>query len=142
MPLNILKNYGYTIVENQSIFFLKDYGILLNSINFFELSLVVLIVSFIVAIKNGARKITFEILAAIVFSILGMKMIRNLGIYSLVFIPVFAINLSYFRLPDWFKNKRLQIIGFIAFSILAILLTANVVNDNYYKKLAAAKGLA
>jgi len=56
LPFNILKNYGYTIVENQSIFFLKDYGILLGNIRFFEISLVILII-FCLAISEAANSL-------------------------------------------------------------------------------------
>ncbi len=139
LPFNILKNYGYTIVENQSIFFLKDYGILLGNIRFFEISLVILIISFVIAIRGGARKITFEILAAVIFSILGIKMIRNLGIYSLVFVPIVALNLSYWQPPKWLNKKFTKTAGYIIFTILIMFLAISTVNNNYYRWIKSPK---
>lgn len=94
VPFNILRNYGYSIVENQNIFFLRDYGISLMAINIFEISLVVLIFSFIVGFKNRRRKSLFEILTSIFIVVMAGKMIRNFGIYALTFIPIVALNLS------------------------------------------------
>jgi hypothetical protein len=91
LPFHILTNYGYTIVENQSTSFLRDYGIMLRQINILEFSLVILILSFVVAIKNGSRKKTFEMLTMGVFAALALKMVRNFGIYTPAFIPIFAV---------------------------------------------------
>lgn len=90
-PLTILQNYGYSIVENQSIFFLTDYGILGREIALFELSLVVLIVSFFYAAAKKQFR-WFEFLVALIFSILAVKMLRNFGPYALVFAPIVTAN--------------------------------------------------
>ncbi len=116
-PLNILREYGYSIVENQSIFFLKDYGILEEKINVFEISLVALIASFVPAWMVRGRKLTFEILAGLVFSVLAMRMIRNFSLYGYTMLPVMALNLSYFNL-NWFKSKVVKLIGGVIYLLL------------------------
>ena len=149
-PLFILKDYGYTIVENQSIFFLKDYGVQLATINVFEISLIVLIIGFIVALKNGRLntsaevdvspdhfakqnglgKIIFEFLAGLTFSILATKMIRNTGIYALVFTSITALNLSAAKPAVKFLKRPVRIIFYLALSVVFAFLIINVVNNN------------
>ncbi len=130
-PLFILKDYGYTIVENQSVFFLRDYGIQLAAINIFEISLIVLLVSFIIALKNGNKKIVFEFLTGLTFSILAVKMIRNTGIYALVFTSVTALNLSAVKPAVKFLKRPLAgIIFYSALSAVFALLIISAVNNN------------
>ncbi len=129
-PLFILRDYGYTIVENQSIFFLKDYGMQLADINIFEISLVVLMIGFIIALKNGGRKIIFEFLAGLAFSILAVKMIRNTGIYALVFTSVTALNLSAVKPAAKFLKHSVRIIFYLALLVVFVFLIINVLNNN------------
>ena len=129
-PFTILRDYGYTIVENQSIFFLKDYGVQLATINIFEISLIVLIIGFIVTLKNGSRKIVFEFLAGLTFSILAVKMIRNAGIYALVFTSVTALNLSAVKPAARFLKRPVRIIFYLALSGIFAFLIINVLNNN------------
>jgi hypothetical protein len=129
-PFFILKDYGYTIVENQSIFFLKDYGIHLADINIFEISLIVLIVSFVVAIKNWNKKIVFEFLAGLVFSILAVKMIRNTGIYALIFTAVTTLNLSTIKPVAAISKRPVRIIFYLALLAIFAFLITNVLNNN------------
>ncbi len=129
-PLLILRNYGYTIVENQSIFFLKDYGIQLATINIFEISLIVLIISFVIALKNGGRKIVFEFLAGLAFSILAVKMIRNTGIYATIFTSVTTLNLSAIKPAAKFLKRPVKIIFYLALSAVFAFLIINVLNNN------------
>ncbi len=94
-PLTILKGYGYSIVENQNIFFLKDYGIELSAIAWFELSLVALcILVFMGWKKHVLKSLFFELGLAATTSIMAVKMIRNFGLYAMVFIVVSSVLLS------------------------------------------------
>ena len=139
-PFSILKDYGYTIVENQSIFFLKDYGAMLAAINIFEISLIVLIIGFVVALKNGSKKIVFEFLTGLVFSILAVKMIRNTGIYALVFTSVTALNLSAIKPAAVFLKRPVRIIFYLALSAIFALLIINVLNNNIRKWMQEQEG--
>ncbi len=144
VPFNILRHYGYSIVENQNIFFLRDYGISLTAINIFEVSLAVLILSFIIAFKNGRKQITFEVLSAIFFTVMAGKMIRNFGLYGLVFIPIIALNLSTLSLSTtsqvvYPQVRRMFKIGLIVFSALMVFLIFHVVNNDFYDWLESPK---
>lgn len=91
-PFNILKDYGYSIVENQSIFFLKDYGIMIRVINFFVISVILATyVIFRTIKKRGLRNNLFEILTLTAMAILAAMMIRNTGPYAIVFVPVVSL---------------------------------------------------
>lgn len=135
-PFMILRDYGYDIVENQSIFFLTDYGILRTTINLFEISLIVLLLSFVIALGNGARKITFELLTAMFFSLMGIEMIRNLGIYSLMFAFVAGLNFSYYHPPAWLANKKTNYILLAVSGLLLVWLIPSVINNRYFVWLA------
>ncbi len=134
-PLNILRHYGYSIVENQNIFFLRDYGISLTVISIFELSVVVLILSFVIAFKNGRRQITLEALSAIFFTVMAGKMMRNFGLYGMAFIPIVALNL---RTVKIYKKKIFKLVSYSSFCILLIFLILNVTNNNVYSWLESS----
>lgn len=108
-PFNILRDYGYSIVENQSVFFLTDYGILAKQTNIFEFSVVVLILSFVAAIKFGKRKIVFELSTATAFTAMAILMLRNFGIYGLVFATIVPLNLSAWQTVK--ESNKKPIIG-------------------------------
>jgi hypothetical protein len=129
-PFFILKEYGYSIVENQSIFFLKDYGAMLATINAFEFSLIILILSFVIAFKNGGRKIVFELLTGLAFSILAVKMIRNTGVYALVFTSITALNLSTQKPAGALSKLPVKVIFYLAFLAIFAFLITNVLNNN------------
>ncbi len=94
-PFTILQNYGYSIVENQSLIFLKDYGVLVQQINVFVLVTVVFFLSFIPRWKKwGIRSYIFESSAGLVFAILAMMMVRNVGPFAIIMAPILALNLE------------------------------------------------
>ncbi|HZZ99603.1 MAG TPA: hypothetical protein VFK07_02770 [Candidatus Paceibacterota bacterium] len=102
-PFTILQHYGYSIVENQSIFFLKNYGILLTQINFFLLAGIIFVLSYIPAIRKYAFKnYIFEIVSGGVFLFLAADMIRNFGPFAILMTPILALNLeSLFEKRNW-----------------------------------------
>ncbi len=138
-PLNILRHYGYSIVENQSILFLRDYGTQIKYINIFEASLIVLIISFLICFKNKVsdfkNKISFELMASVVFLIMAIKMIRNFGIYALLAIPVVAFNLSSIRI----KSQKIRIGLTIVICALIFLVIYNTPNNKIYTALEDGK---
>lgn len=139
-PLFILRNYGYSIVENQSIFFLRDYGTQISDINLFEASLLFVAVSFIIAFKfheknNLLRKINFELLTMVVFSVMALKMIRNFGLYAFSSIPIAALNLSSIKI------RNLKIIAgiLLAISVISVFIIFNIQNNNFYAWFSSPK---
>ena len=134
-PLMILRDYGYSIVENQSIFFLTDYSIQLRDIYIFEVSLAILIPSFIVALKRGQRAIVFEFLTALAFTIMAGKMIRNFGPYALVFTSVIAVNLAGRppTKPSSSTERLFQILLYGALIAVTLLLIRGAVNNKLHQ---------
>lgn len=132
-PFNILNSYGYSIVENQSILFLKNYGILLTQINIFILATILFWLSYIPAIKKyGARGYIFEIGAGLAFTILGFDMIRNLGPYAIVYVPILALNLQAWLSPIIVSHK-IKIGAYALFIVICLFLLNSVVNNNFYQ---------
>ena len=131
IPFTILKEYGYTIVENQTIFFLKDYGLSRERISLFEASLVVLGVSFVIAFKNGRRRVLFELVCAIIFSALAIRMIRNFALYGFAFIPIVALNLSTIKIQSLSKKKFLKLFLYLLYLAIPVSLIWFVTTTTY-----------
>lgn len=132
-PLTILNNYGYSIVENQSILFLKNYGILLTRINIFILATILFWLSFIPALKKyGFKSYIFEVGAGLAFTILGFDMIRNLGPYAIVYIPIFALNLQSWLFPT-FDNYRIKIGAYIIIITICLFSLNAVIYNKFYR---------
>ena len=139
IPFTILKQYSYSIVENQSVFFLKNYGVFLKEINLFALSLFVLTISFAVAFKNGRKNFLFEVLTAITFLILAMSMVRNFAIYAIAFIPIVAFNFNAVKKHLMFDTAKARTLFYVLFSLIMPWLTMAVVNNNFYLWLESPK---
>jgi hypothetical protein len=105
-PLNIFREYGYRIVENQTVSFLENLGITHN-MNFGLLKFLVLFtaLSFIgLGIKQKFNK-SFGVETAIKFflfltiSTLAFLAVRNFPIFGILILPLLAQNL-YLLLPS------------------------------------------
>lgn len=90
-PLSAFNNYGYSIEENQTIFFLESLGIHKTSVGYFKIAVFVLFLTLSLRFKK-TRPIDW--LLSIVFAAAGALAVRNLPLFALaVFIP-FATNLA------------------------------------------------
>ena len=142
LPLNILNEYGYSVVENQALAFLADFFGFNLPIFIFKVSATVLAVSFLLTIKKTKERI-FEILISAFFIYAGFKMLRNLPLYALVSFPVTAILLTdvqnkliKFRITGktrFYKSCLLVISGFLVFMLFF------VASGDYYKKAGLSK---
>ncbi|MBI2057789.1 MAG: hypothetical protein HYT63_02275 [Candidatus Yanofskybacteria bacterium] len=92
-PFTILKEYGYSIVENQTLAFLADFfGFKLTTF-VFKLSVAVAASLLVITFRKTRQRI-FEILI-LAFSIYaGFKMLRNLPLYALISFPVLTVLLT------------------------------------------------
>jgi hypothetical protein len=126
LPFNIFKEYGYDVVENQSLAFLKDFITFNVSITLFKISVGLLIASFILTFKNIRDRI-FELLISIFFIYAGFKMLRNLPLYAIGSMPVLTILWSDIQntLESKFealKGYNARVISNISVVVMAILL--------------------
>lgn len=93
-PLNIFKNYGYRIVENQSVWFIEK---LLPNPNYliFKIIFALLIISFAIRFLKNRRDIPItDILLASGFSLAAWLAIRNFAIFGFFALPVMAGNFA------------------------------------------------
>lgn len=93
-PFMIFNEYGYRLVENQSVWFLQK---VLNQPNllFFEIMLGLLITSFIPVLMRNRKNIRpAEVIFAIGFGTAGALALRNFTIFGLFAFPLFAENIA------------------------------------------------
>jgi hypothetical protein len=94
-PFEIFRNYGYTIVENKSVNFVENYGIL-NS-NFFLVKAVIaalffsLILLFVANRKKFLSSAHYQLLA-IFFGVIAWVAVRNFTLLGFFALPVLAAN--------------------------------------------------
>jgi hypothetical protein len=127
-PLNILREYGYRIVENQSVSFLVNWGFKEPNLRLFEICIVILIISFVVLFVRNRKKFSFTYLVlAVVWGTLGFMAIRNFAMFAFFSLVIVGYNL---------KNSRL---GVESFSLMASVLVSLFILVNifyfYYPKL-------
>lgn len=140
LPLNILNEYGYRIVENQTLFFLADFFKFNLPIFIFKLSAVILISSLILTTKKSCHRI-FEIIISTFFIYAGFRMLRNLPLYALVSFPIMALILTDIQnyLLRFNLNRaqvfwRLSNVFKILVSTFLVFMIFFVVSGDYYKK--------
>ena len=108
-PVTAMGDYGYTIVENQTPFFLLAYNYHKGIIALFFLMSFFILVGFLI---NYKKLKIFELLTAVFFCFFGMYAVRNFPVFVLVAMPVLARNFSmpWFRfrdfLKDFFESKK------------------------------------
>ena len=128
-PLNIFQDYGYRIIENQSVIFLDRLGFINNpNLFFFKIVFVLVILSFIIPVLKDKHNFPLaNFFLASAFGIIGWLALRNFtlfGLFGLVFITE-NIKTIYF-------NKVQQII-LVLFIFIFIFLNFGQ-NIKYYLK--------
>ena len=94
-PLNMSKNYGYKIVENQSVWFLEKLNI--NNPNFllFKISFVLLVLSFAAVLIFCRRRFSLTLfILSMFFNLIAWFAIRNFTLAGLFALPALAYNIK------------------------------------------------
>jgi len=92
-PLQIFKNYGYTIVENKSVWFVENYGIVNSNFMLIKIVLVLMILSFVLLYAADRKKISMRhIIFALFFGGMGWLAIRNFTLLGFFALPILAAN--------------------------------------------------
>jgi len=127
-PLYIFGNYGYTIVENQSPFFLET--LMQNpTITFFKASLVALAVVFLM---NLGRLRLFYLLSALLLVIMSWGAIRNFPLLGLILVPVLSINFMAARehyaryFIEWEKNRLRGLARLLTIAVIFVILSTSI----------------
>lgn len=136
-PVKIFGNYGYRVLENQSLFFLEgviDVPVLV----YFKILLSALVLSWLYKLwRVFVRKEGIEVanlIFSLAFSVLAILQIRNLALFGFFSLVIIAVNLKTIRLD---ANKYLLV---PSLAIIFILLL--VINPKYWETKAFGLGLA
>lgn len=94
-PLNIFRNYGYRIVENQSIPFLEKLNFYNPNFIIFKITSLILILSFIFVLIFNKKKFSISyFVIGFSFGLIAFFAIRNLTIFGFFIIPIISYNLK------------------------------------------------
>lgn len=130
-PFNILKHYGYMIVENQSLSFLAPFLGFDWSIFIFKISATVLAATFLLMVRK-IKKISFEVIISLFFIYAGFTMLRNLPLYALASFPILSLALT-----EIFSNRKANLglsnLLKVFFLVLIVLMIPWVATNGYYK---------
>lgn len=121
-PFNILKEYGYMIIENQTVFFMQKRA---PSFVFFQvefLSAMVILTVVHILINKKWRQYFVSGLLVLAFIILSFRAIRGIPIFGLFFVPFAA---QYF-----YKNFRKYTPKLSIISVLVFVTT--LIPGNYF----------
>jgi len=122
-PFSIFKEYGYRIVENQSVWFLENWGFNSPNLRLFEISLAILILSFVLLLIRNRQKFSFiYFVLALVWGILGWLAIRNFTIFGFFALVIIGYNLRWSRL----KIKKIPIFLVVFLSLIILLISFSV----------------
>lgn len=125
-PLNVTKNYGYTIVENQSLFLLEN--IKFNDPNFFFVKICWGIIFLSLVISIIKRDINLKNLLLSLFGLsLSLMNVRSFPYLVLISLPTVIQNLG------WIKINYLTKLITIIFAGILIIESFNYLNGSYYK---------
>jgi hypothetical protein len=112
-PLNILKEYGYMIIENQTVFFMQKRRPSFEYFYFELFSVVFLLISTHIAISKRRITHAVSVLLALAFVILGYRAIRGIPVFAFFMVPVMAIYIF-----EYLKQKNSD---FIKYAVAAII---------------------
>ncbi|MBI4973362.1 hypothetical protein HZC27_02000 [Candidatus Roizmanbacteria bacterium] len=130
-PLNIWKNYGYTIAENQNLFFLKS--VMLNPlIQYFLLSIPFIFVALFILFAR--KKYTFFILL-LAFFVLPFWQIRHMPFFVFVAIPTvsYAYSLVLFSSMIESRIEQSRNIFYVVFILFCLLFSSAFIFNTYYQ---------
>ena len=150
VPFNILKEYGYSIVENQTLSFLASFFGFNLFIFAFKLSVGVLLASFVLTLKKVQQRI-FEILISVFFIYAGFKMLRNLPLYALASFPVLAFlltdiqnSITKVRPGGFLRSNLVSNVFKLATAVFLIFMIFFTATNSFYERLSLSRafGLA
>ncbi len=94
-PFNVYSNYGYRVLEEQSVWFLENLGIHNPTFIFFKILLVMVGVSFIwIAIKKRKEIPLANLFLISGFAFMACWSIRNITLFAFISLPILAKNVK------------------------------------------------
>jgi hypothetical protein len=121
-PLQIFKNYGYTIVENKSVWFVENYGIMNSNFMLIKVVLALTILSFVLLFAMDRKKISMRYaIFAIFFGAIGWLAIRNFTMLGFFALPILASNFEKIFTPSRKDNPPAKENGLAAAYIMVAI---------------------
>ena len=114
-PFMIFREYGYMIVENQSVLFMQKRFPKLLYIHYETMLLLIPILLVLLTKKRSLKEKFIFFVPSIVFAILGFRMIRLIPLFGFFTIPFFVKLLN---LPD--KNLKLIFVFSVSLGLIGI----------------------
>lgn len=122
-PLNIYHNYGYRILEEQSIWFLYRLNITHPEFVLFKMLVFLVIVSFVLILAKRTDKFPLsDFFLACGFSAMACLSIRNIAIFGFFSLPILAGNMKILLSGEKFTKKgaEMDLIFKHAFAAMAV----------------------
>lgn len=114
-PLNIFNNYGYRVLENQSVWFLENLGLVQPYFWIWKILALVMIVNLILLGLKSYRESKFWLITSLWLTFLALSFlaIRNMALFGLVSLlgTAWILNQSKSR------HRSILIVVFICFSL-------------------------
>ncbi len=126
-PLRILSSYGYSIIENQSVFFLNTFFFDPHLLIYEILALIFVILSLLSLKKTD----TFLLISGLVATVLGFQMVRNFPIFVLVTLPLFVWSLN--EINQKIKDRKtFQALLFILTPVFAVVILYSAISSQSF----------
>lgn len=123
-PFNIFREYGYRIIENQSVWFLENLEIIYNpNLALFKIAFVILVLSFVWPLIKNRRSFSISYIGlALLWSIMSWLAIRNFTLFGFFALPIISYNISQGLQLKKRKKEAVKslVIVFLALSVLLI----------------------
>lgn len=133
-PFFIFGNYGYRVLENQSVWFL-DKIIQYPASLYFKISFALLILSWIFVFWKRKKSSLSNLILTVFISYLGWTAVRNFTLFGFFALPIISSNLSEFSSTRRRLAKLDEVSKYIIISSLAVLIifTLFLVNIPYWR---------
>lgn len=125
-PLNVTKNYGYTIVENQNLFLLESLNFKDSNFLFVKISAILVTFSIVIALRKG-RKSFLNLSLALLGLVLALMHVRSFPYLVLLSLPMTIENFGLV------KPTKLTAIIIFFFAGLLVAESYLYLNGDYYK---------
>jgi hypothetical protein len=136
-PLKIFQNYGYSVLENQTVFFVKDYGLQNPNYNLTILVFIIIISLVVFNIWKNRRENLAINLSGLFFAVWGISAVRNFTLLGFFALPVLVLGL---RNLFWERDKIKQP-DFLAVSLIGIFLLGVYFNYQFLSFYGGKQGI-
>jgi len=125
-PLRVFSNYGYSVLENKSPFFLARFGYPQMTSVALYLGIVCTALSFAINWRHLRRNI-FGLIVAAVTAAFALIMIRNFPLFALAMMPIVLTNIDQ---AGWHSSNRQ---GLVIGLVLLALFASSIVSGQIYR---------